>query len=70
MSNAAYKIKESDTENPLALVDAMDVRDSKDRSWFRDFLHSIFSSPDLDYSQFEHLEAKKTARQMRIDGLY
>lgn len=70
MSNPAYKIKEVDTESSLALVDEMEIKDSEDRSWFRDFLNSIFSSPDMDYSQFERLEAKKTARQMRIDGMY
>lgn len=70
MSKTAYKIKEHDTESSLALVEEMDIKNSDDRSWFRDFLHSIFSSPDMDYSQFERLEAKKTPNQMRIDGLY
>ena len=70
MSKAAYKIKECDTESSLALVEEMDIKNADDRSWFRDFLYSIFSSPDMDYSQFERLEAKKTPRQMRIDGLY
>ncbi|MGK4422352.1 hypothetical protein ACSLVQ_29300, partial [Klebsiella pneumoniae] len=50
----------------LALVDALEIRDkSTDRSWFRNFLHTLFSSPDLDLSQFERLETKRTPQQMR-----
>ena len=54
----------------VALVESMDRRDSEDRSWFREFLSSIFSSPDLDYSQFMQLESKKTRHQIDLRRWY
>ena len=36
--------------------------------WFRKFFRAIASSPDMDLSQFESMENKKTMRQMR--GFY
>ena len=54
----------------LALVDSLETRDDSDRSWFRSFLQAMFSSPDLDLSQFERLEMKRSPQQMRREGLY
>jgi hypothetical protein len=55
----------------IALVNTLEIRDRSDRSWFKNFLRSLFSSPDLDLSQFERLETKRTSQQMRREaGIY
>ncbi|MER2513198.1 MAG: hypothetical protein ABTQ25_12425 [Nitrosomonas ureae] len=54
----------------VALVNELDGGSDENRSWFRDFLDGIFSSPDLDYSQYEHLESKRTRQEMKHNGLY
>ncbi len=51
----------------FALVETMEIRDRSDRSWFKNFLRALFSSPDLDLSQFERLEMKRTPQQMRCE---
>ncbi len=51
-------------DQSVALVDVMETRERDDRSWFWRFLDAICSSPDLDYSQFERLESKRTRQQM------
>jgi hypothetical protein len=55
---------------PVRLVDVLDAPTRADRSWFRNFLNSILSSPDLDYSQFERLESKRTRQQMERGNYY
>lgn len=55
---------------PIALVDELDGATEENRSWFWDLLGSVFQSPDLDYSQFQQLEAKRTPQEMRRNGLY
>ncbi len=47
------------------VVENLSVRDSEDRRWFRDFLESIFHSPDLDYSQFLELERVKCRHEFQ-----
>jgi hypothetical protein len=54
----------------VALVNELDGRSREERSWFYEFLHGIFSSPDLDYSQFEYLETKRSRQEMIRNGLY
>lgn len=34
------------------------------------FFRALFTQPDLDYETFEHLESKRTAQEMRRNGLY
>lgn len=73
MENAIRKqnITINGSECPeVALVERMDGKSSEDRSWFREFLSSIFSSPDLDYSQFMQLESKKTRHQIELSRWY
>lgn len=70
MKNAALKMGNPPYRTTsLALVDTLETRDRADRSWFRSFLKAVFSSPDLDLSQFERLETKRTPQQMRR-GMY
>lgn len=73
MENAIRKqnihVKRGEAQE-IALVDQMDGKSSEDRSWFREFLCSIFSSPDLDYSQFIQLESKKTRHQIEANRWY
>lgn len=70
MKNAALKMgNPSYRTTSLALVDTLETRDRSDRSWFKNFLNAVFSSPDLDLSQFERLEMKRTLQQMRR-GIY
>ena len=66
MSNLALKKTPKKRSTSLSLVEHLEVRSNEDKKWFRSFLNSILSSPDLDFSQFEHLESKRTARQMRM----
>lgn len=54
----------------VALVDELDGANEENRSWFWELLSSVFQSPDLDYSQFEKLEAKRTPQEMKRNGLY
>lgn len=65
IANRCKNLDIESSASEVALVETMDRRDSEDRSWFREFLSSIFNSPDLDYSQFMQLESKKTRH--RID---
>lgn len=58
------------TDDSIALVNVLDTRSREERLWFWEFLHGIFSSPDLDYSQFENLEFKRTRQEMKRNGLY
>lgn len=46
------------------LVDRISIRDVDDRRWYRDFLGSIFRSPDMDYSQFLELERMKSRQEI------
>ena len=50
--------------NSELLLDHMDVKNNEDTPWFFEFLSSIFESPDMDYSQFQRMEAKKTRHQI------
>ena len=70
MTNLALKRKYERNEPTLQLVEEMDIKNKDDRKWFRNFLESIFSSPDLDYSQFERIEGRRSRQQMERDGLY
>jgi hypothetical protein len=72
MNNLAFKkaMKSEAANAPIALVDQMDIKNSEDRSWFWTLLTSIFNSPDMDYSQFEYLESKKTHHQMKRNIWY
>lgn len=73
MSNVAKKQKlnhESQNRKSLLLVNVLDFKSQEDRSWFWDFVSGIFQSPDLDYSQFEHIENRRTPQQMRRNGFY
>ena len=70
MSNLAYERESHPPEESDLLVDQMDIKNGEDRSWFWDFLTSILESPDLDYSQFEKSESKRTRHQMERDGNY
>lgn len=66
MNNQARKqVPVPHCTHSLALVEKMEIRDRSDRSWFKNFLRALFSSPDLDLSQFELLEMKRTPQQMR-----
>jgi uncharacterized membrane protein len=66
MSNLALKKARRKQSTSLSLVEQIEIKNGDDKKWFRCFLNSILSSPDLDYSQFERLESKRTARQMRM----
>ena len=66
----AKKYNQIKKQSPIQLVDCLDVKNKEDRSWFRDFLKAIFSSPDLDYSQFVQLESKKTRHQIELNRWY
>ena len=46
------------------IVDRISIRDADDRLWYRDFLGSIFRSPDMDYSQFLELERMKSRQEI------
>ena len=65
MSNLALKKTPRKQSTSLSLVEHLEIKNRDDKKWFRSFLNSILSSPDLDYSQFERLESKRTARQTR-----
>ena len=68
-SNLAKKRITNQQPAQIRLVDQMEIKNRDDRHWFQEFLNSIFSSPDLDYSQFEYLESKRTRQQMER-GIY
>lgn len=70
LANRHRARKDEYVSNSVMLVDVLDERHQDDRFWFWEFLHGIFSSPDLDYSQFERLEAKRTRQEMEHYGLY
>ena len=70
MSNLARKHQPVMSQAATTLQDHIDKRSSEDRSWFREFLNAIFSSPDLDYSKFEKLESKKTRPQVDLRKWY
>lgn len=73
MSNLAKKRERKKGEyvgRSIALVNELDGGSKEERAWFWDFLHGIFSSPDLDYSQFDYLESKRSPQEMRRNGLY
>ena len=70
MTTLALKRKYQRNESTLQLVEEMDIQNKDDRKWFRNFLESIFSSPDFDYSQFERIEGRRSRQQMERDGLY
>ncbi len=52
------------------IVTELEIRDENDEPWFRNFLHDLLTAPDLDLSQFEELERKKTSQELRKKGLY
>ncbi len=56
--------------NPVLLVNELEGVRSENKSWFWSFLRGIFESPDLDYSQFEELERKRTQHQSLLQRFY
>jgi hypothetical protein len=70
MKNLALKRTQEFAEPSIKLVEHIDIKKREDRSWFREFLDEIFSSPDMDYSRFVQLEMKRTPQEMRRNGLY
>jgi hypothetical protein len=70
MLNLTYKRELHPFEESNLLIHQIDIKNSEDRSWFWEFMTSILDSPDLDYSQFEQLESKRTRQQMERGGHY
>ena len=71
MSNRAKKYSENRrAPNGLELlVNDLDGNKSE-RRWYWEYLKSILQSPDMDLSQFEQLENKRTPQGMKRNGLY
>lgn len=75
MSNLAKKIIADEQERrrekrkPELLVNSIDGT-KEERRWYWDFLKSIFQSSDMDLSQFEYLENKRSPQSMRKNEQY
>lgn len=75
MSNLAKKIESEErrerreNRQPELLVNSLSGN-KEDRRWYWDFLRSIFQSPDMDLSQFEHYENKRSPQSMRKNEHY
>lgn len=69
MTNAAIRARQLNGPEIL-LVDSMDQKNQEDRSWFRELLESILWSTDMDLSQFERLENKRSRHQIEIERWY
>ena len=71
----ALKIKRQTTiekpiKNPMRLAQSVEAVQLKPKSWLKRLVKALFSSSDLDYTQWEKLESKRTSYQMKNQGLF
>jgi|GEM_PF-7124082 hypothetical protein len=57
-------------KNPMRLAQSIETAQLKPKSWLKRLVKALFSSSDMDYSQWEKLESKRTSYQMKNQGLF